>query len=61
MVDELLGVCEGDVDDGGLFGEEGAELFADGGAEKIGIVGGEVWEGEGGFDCFDFARLGAGC
>lgn len=57
MIDQLLGVCEGDVDDGGLFGEEGAELLADGGAEEVGIVGGEVRQGEGGFYCFDFGGL----
>jgi len=58
--EQLLGVCEGDVDDGGLFGEEGTELGADGGAETICIVGGEMREGEGGFDCFDLGGLVAG-
>jgi hypothetical protein len=57
VVDQLLRVCEGDVDDGGLFGEEGAQLFADGGAEEIGVVGGKVGESERGFDCFDLRGL----
>jgi len=55
--EQLLGVCQGDVDDGGLFGEEGPQLGADRGAEEVGVVGGEVGEGEGCFDCFDLGGL----
>ena len=58
MVDQLLGVCKCDVDDSRMVWEESAELLTDGGAQKIGVVGGEVGEYKCGFDRFDFSSLG---